>query len=161
MPYVPNSMYLSGIQSCNHAKILSNFVVMCKSVIRSARRKCVSPISPHGTNRITICSLPSLPLLRRFALSTDDTLRCEWFWFFADIPPHLFPRPLVTGRTIHTGQFPFHFYNDKMCMKHMVLGALKEHTYDDSMYKECQKENCYQVFPFLRVSLFLSFFLLS
>lgn len=45
-------------------------------------------------------------------------------------------------------------------MKRMVLGAiLKKYTHDDSMYKECQKENCYQIFLFLRVSLFLLFFL--
>lgn len=56
------------------------------------------------------------------------------------------------------GQFPFRFYNDKMCTNLGVLNSI--HTNNDSMYKECQRENCYQVFPFFNVSLFL-FLILS
>lgn len=56
------SMCLSGIQSCNRARILSIFVVICKSVIRSARK-----VAPHDANR----SLPYPPLSYGFVLSVD------------------------------------------------------------------------------------------
>jgi len=128
---------------------------LCKSVIRSARREYI----PHDANRIMICSLFFFSLHSyidpRWMIITDASM---WSWIFADIPPYPFSRFLLNGAKSPTRQFPFHFYNDKIYVKRTVLGALKNiHT---TMYKECQKENCYQVFPFLHISLFLLFFLI-
>jgi len=77
-----------------------------------------------------------------------------WSWIFADIPPYPFPHSFLLSRSKPVlGNFLSTFTTTRCVWN--VLGALIEHTYDDSMYKECQKENCYQVFLFLRVSLFL------
>jgi len=150
MPCVPSSMYLSGIQSCNHARILS---VMCKNVIRSARRVYLSRCKSDND---LLPPLLSSPFLLDSALNADNN-RCF------NVKLHLCGYSAISlfpqwGETTHQAiSFSFLQRQDTY-VKRTVLGALKNiHT---TMYKECQKENCYQVFLFLHISLFLLFFLI-
>jgi len=104
--------------------------------------------------------LLSSSFLHRSALNTDNNRR---FYVKLNLCGYsaisIFPLSPQWGETTHqTISFSL-LQRQDIYVKLTVLGALK--NIYTTMYKECQKENCYQVFPFLHIFLLFFFLILS